>query len=792
MSLQVWLPLNGNIKNQGLDFLEPILHSTEVYGEGKIGANSFSFNPGCLQFLWSHIASEEFSFSAWIKPNGVSAWQDILSFGEKYNRIEVDNTLTTYRWYVDNGGTPLVTSGTVIFSLSDNDWHHLTVTANGEKVYFYIDGEEKSNHSQQNSLFKAFGASLNCRIGCRTDTPSNIWKGFMNDVRLYDHALSVKEVKELAKGLILHMPLDNNGMGGVNLLKGGYSAITTKDSHSASGSLSFDTSIMPLSDLIGKTIIFSFDYKCDGPKLNDTGDYTKDRYGFHLSMTYTDANGTAGTAYPCTDYLEPVGIGRAVQKFTISSTLKSINSFSVAIQPYNRPAADNNNTWYLKNVKLEIGSKATAYSPNPTDLGEDVLAVDETSGYNRIGKSTNVMLVSSDTPRYGVSTEWKEQNDFIAFSNFFALNQQVPALTIAGWYKANTLNGTAPNFFNFGANNFVRGRIAGSSSFWSYWNIGGTKQGVSVTTPSTLDNKWHHYAFSFNKGIIKTYFDGVLKNTTDHIATGTVLTCGQIENWGLGGYNPTGEKFLGSQSDFRVYCTALSDDNILELYQGRSGVDKNGNLHMIKIQESTGIAPLVTKQHTMDVPGEFYEPTGVNLAYNAEPYDYTDIIAGYVPKKDTTNSCLSGFKVPYGVELNGKRAQATITVSWSGFDASSTAGTFAMRFQGGQMTADGGQSWTAATGKSNRLSAAFAGAQSLTALVLGSESGQTTITVEYTISAVADQPGDWLGIRTDYSNGIGQIQLSNFTVALMDSTVSDSQKFKIGEKNVVANYIYEM
>jgi hypothetical protein len=54
------------------------------------------------------------------------------------------------------------------------------------------------------------------------------------------------------------------------------------------------------------------------------------------------------------------------------------------------------------------------------------------------------------------------------------------------------------------------------------------------------------------------------------------------------------------------------------------------------------------------------------------------------------------------------------------------------------MTADGGQSWTAATGKTNRLSAAFAGAQSLTTLVLGSESGQTTIAVEYTISAVAD------------------------------------------------------
>jgi hypothetical protein len=54
------------------------------------------------------------------------------------------------------------------------------------------------------------------------------------------------------------------------------------------------------------------------------------------------------------------------------------------------------------------------------------------------------------------------------------------------------------------------------------------------------------------------------------------------------------------------------------------------------------------------------------------------------------------------------------------------------------MTAAGGQSWTAATGKSNKLASAFASAQSLTTLVLGSASGQKTIAVEYTISAVAE------------------------------------------------------
>jgi hypothetical protein len=31
----------------------------------------------------------------------------------------------------------------------------------------------------------------------------------MNDVRIYDHALSTKEVEEIAKGLVLHYKLDD-------------------------------------------------------------------------------------------------------------------------------------------------------------------------------------------------------------------------------------------------------------------------------------------------------------------------------------------------------------------------------------------------------------------------------------------------------------------------------------------------------------------------------------------------------------------------------------------------------
>jgi hypothetical protein len=56
-------------------------------------------------------------------------------------------------------------------------------------------------------------------LGRDARTGATAFNGKLNDVRIYDHALSAKEVEEIAKGLVLHYKLDNNGMGNPNLAK---------------------------------------------------------------------------------------------------------------------------------------------------------------------------------------------------------------------------------------------------------------------------------------------------------------------------------------------------------------------------------------------------------------------------------------------------------------------------------------------------------------------------------------------------------------------------------------------
>ena len=775
MSLQVWLPLNGDLKNNGISNLDITAVGISTYGNGKIGKNSFATEASHILFSWEYYTTEELSFSAWIKPNTPNSWQDVFSFGEGLNRIEVDNTLTKYRWYNTNG-LPLITPGSLLFSIPNNEWHHIIMTADGNKVTFYLDGQQTAQFNQLNSISAVFGASQKCRIGCRTDDGAMHWNGFINDVRLYDNCLTKKEVQEIAKGLILHMPLDNNGMGGENILIDSMRDITSTAYNCAT--------YVPETPLIaGETYTIT---ACFTAPAGVTG------YGIYLSGGYTGFGNlsisTAGT-YTLTKTF--------TAKYYSGKTPTDNISYSY-IRMYRFPndgtvTASTTFHW----AKVEKGNKTTAWSPNPTDNGNNPLHIYETSGYNYQGTAGQRMKILSDTSRYNVCTKWTDATDFIHIPNMFLNNQLIDEITIAGWFKTNTLNNTCPNMFNFGQNEFVRGRLANSTSLWSYWNINGTRQGITANSGKTLtDNTWHHYAFTFDKGIIKTYIDGILKNTTDHTATGTQLKVNSIYDWGLGGYNSTAEKFIGEQSDFRVYCTALSDLEVLELYEGRPAVDNIGNFYIHALEENE-LNPVGVKNTCVAMaPSDFYEDNIVNIAYNSTPYDYTGIVQSITPAKDVVNQTLwPGFKIYYGGKhMHNKRAKISMTVQWNGFSASSTAGTFNIYFQGPAILQDGSTSWTNPTGASNQVCSALNSAKNLKDLVLNKTPGTYNYETEFTIKCGTGDDfvaGHIVSMRADYSNGTGQIKFSNIKVTPMDTFSSEEQPFKISENNITSKYIYE-
>jgi len=207
----------------------------------------------------------------------------------------------------------------------------------------------------------------------------------------------------------------------------------------------------------------------------------------------------------------------------------------------------------------------------------------DTSGYKYNGIASGI-TISTDSAKYNYSTKFVTNTDTITLTAVWESGVTVPQMSVSIWFKTNTLNSTAPNLWSLGENSFARIRIASATSVWYYIKVASTNVYGTYTTKILTDNVWHHVVFTFSNGVVTMYIDGAQVGTTDHSSTGASLTMSST-NWHLAGYMASSESFLGSLSDFRVYATALSADDIKALYTDAGYVDKNGNFHAYEFVE---------------------------------------------------------------------------------------------------------------------------------------------------------------------------------------------------------------
>ena len=92
-------------------------------------------------------------------------------------------------------------------------------------------------------------------------------------------------------------------------------------------------------------------------------------------------------------------------------------------------------------------------------------------------------------------------------------------------------------------------------------------------------NTWVHLAIVWDDTSVRYYYNGK--------PDGSVSTTGSFSygNAFQLGREGTSRQFNGMMSDFRIYATALSDADILDLYQNSASVDKGGALRTYTIQE---------------------------------------------------------------------------------------------------------------------------------------------------------------------------------------------------------------
>lgn len=223
MSLKVWLPLNGDLRNNGIYNLPSPVINTLTYVDGKIGK--------CGQGRLSWHLSEDILDNEWT----VAMWfNSPVNFGSYNNvlfckNISQSSDCQIYFSIINNKTLNIGVNGSVSslsysFSFSIDTWYHVAAAYDGTKVTLYLNGSAVKSGTV--TAAKPEGR-LNMMIDGRsaneagTSQTGGIGMKY-NDVRIYDHCLSAAEVREIAQGLIMHYKLNNNILSGVIQDSSGY------------------------------------------------------------------------------------------------------------------------------------------------------------------------------------------------------------------------------------------------------------------------------------------------------------------------------------------------------------------------------------------------------------------------------------------------------------------------------------------------------------------------------------------------------------------------------------------
>ena len=229
MSLLVWLPLTKDNHNQGLLNLTPTDLGTVSYinggkigkclsagdGTSSTGVNGLSYNSNLVEELGT-----EFSCAVWVKPLGNHLHYEgaILSSGNW------NSTCWAFGLNQDNTAVDVFSKNynrNITCSVPINQWTHLCCTSDNGVVKLYKNGEYVGSTTQSATLASD---ATNFTVGRETYASGYFsFNGNINDVRIYNHVLSPKEIEILSRGLVCHYPLNGNGRTNENMCTWGYS-----------------------------------------------------------------------------------------------------------------------------------------------------------------------------------------------------------------------------------------------------------------------------------------------------------------------------------------------------------------------------------------------------------------------------------------------------------------------------------------------------------------------------------------------------------------------------------------
>lgn len=480
-------------------------------------------------------------------------------------------------------------------------WHHLALTysKSAKQLILYVDGNaEYTLNNYVNSSIADYIIIFDW---------STTYSGIsyrpaakLNDVRIYDHCLSPKEVKEIAKGLVLHYPLNDAYVEGTAnkftyptpgsscANSYGWDKTLHKDAISVSGwSSGYNSGVgnpttvyhahwIMMDDL--PTMRFPYITNSSGQTPSWLGisggglnvaDFlvgTKYTVSFDAKADENNSSISCGMYYKRNAsenwnfYDGNIGIALTTnwKRYSITYTSQGANAIS-SFYFYGTCGGSKGNR-YVRNVQLEIKDHATPYTPNT----RNETIVHDCSGYQNNGTIRGSLSYIGDSPRYKISTHFISSipsriNLPSDMSCLSGNNEQ----TLSCWVKSSGLGSgmTQSGLIALGYGN----SLFLNASDYCYRIDNGSSLGTVGANQNPHDGNWHLVTATYKSGVASIYIDGVLKNSVSRIFSNRYINNGgncigtEVNNSPI--YNLNGDI-----SDIRMYTTALSADDIRELY----------------------------------------------------------------------------------------------------------------------------------------------------------------------------------------------------------------------------------
>ena len=586
MSLQVWLPLTKDLRNQGLSNVTVTNNGATFSTAGKLGG-CYNVSESIGVTTNNITLGTTFSITCWLKINSYNKdWANafkIYKDGYDYiglcmNQASATTKQLGFHIYKNNGSNARTSvHDSYYMPLIVNTWYHLCFVVTPFEIKTYQNGV----NIETVSITTTFPSVSNYNLGLGKSSQFNGLDCSLNDFRIYNNALSEKEIKEIAKGLVLHYLLNDkyiesttnisttvtagtgsSGWGGHSATRSNYNATddpvpfdqgTKIDITYSSGGGGFGCILDRKAVNASTTYTFSLYIKA-----SDNFTYTHANFLYHYEYS---SSGTTIKEFGVFDKSRMEYMGNGWYRIWGSFTTNA-ETATTSIYFFSYPGT--NMTYWIGGWQLEQKDHITPFVTPGTSRNNSI--VYDCSGFCNNGTISGALTISNDTPKYSYSIQMPAA---ATISHTRCLDNTNQEWSCAAWVKPTT-NSNYQNLNNFnGANRLYHGTYPilylneGANDYYNYGNL------------ALPVNQWSHIVFVFKNstGTKLIYING--ENHTNTLGPNKTSTPKGIPDTVIIG----GGNYEGGLCDYREYATALSEKDVKSLYNNNAYIDSDGKIY---------------------------------------------------------------------------------------------------------------------------------------------------------------------------------------------------------------------